>query len=137
VQVAVDPRLGRVRVERGWVGIGAGAVPALAVARSQVLSAFVQGVGLALSEDRRVDPLTGRILSRDLDDYLIPGMGDSAPVEVQFLTGGVEVRGGALDVGEVAGLAVPGAIANAVHAAIGRRPLRLPLTAPRVLELLQ
>lgn len=137
VKVEVDPRLARVRVLSGWVGVGAGRIPSLSVARSQVVAAFVQNLGLALMEERRIDDLTGRTLQHDFVDYVVPGLADAPPVEVVFAEGGHEgVRGGALDVGEVAGVAVPAAIANAFFDATGRRPVRLPLTPKRVLELL-
>ena len=44
--------------------------------------------------------------------------------------------GGAVGVGEVGGVAVPAALANAVFHATGRRPQRLPLSPERVTELL-
>lgn len=136
-QVEVDLRLARVRVLGGWVGVGAGSIVVPQIARSQVADAFIAGVGHALTEERRIDRLTGRVLSYDFDGYLIAGSADAPRVEVYFEEGVLpDVRGGALDVSEVAGAAVPAAIANAVYDAVGRRPVELPLTPRRLLELL-
>jgi xanthine dehydrogenase YagR molybdenum-binding subunit len=137
VTVEVDTRLARVRVTEGWVGIGAGRIVSETLATSQVHGAFVQNVGFALYERRVLDPATGRLLSHNLDDYRIPGMGDIPPVHVHFETRGFEhVLGGAIGLSELGGIAVPAAIANAVHHATGRRPFRLPLDPSTVRELL-
>jgi xanthine dehydrogenase YagR molybdenum-binding subunit len=136
-EVEVDTRLARVRVREGWVGIGAGRIVSETLARSQVQGAFTQNVGLALFEDRVLDPSTGRLLSHTLDDYHLPGLGDVPEVHVHFERRGFEhVRGGAVGLGELGGVAVAASIANAVHHALGRRPYRLPLDPRTVRELL-
>jgi xanthine dehydrogenase YagR molybdenum-binding subunit len=135
--VEVDRRLARVRVTEAWIGIGAGRIVSEVLARSQVEGAFVQNLGYALYERRVLDPATGRLLSHNLDDYRIPGIGDVPPVHVHFETRGFEhVRGGAVGLSELSGVAVPAAIANAVSHATGRRPYRLPLDPSTIRELL-
>ncbi|MCA9489648.1 MAG: molybdopterin-dependent oxidoreductase, partial [Myxococcales bacterium] len=137
VEVEVDTRLGRVTAKQGHVGVGVGRIVVERLARSQVEGSFVQSLGFALYEQRRLDPGTGRLVTHNLDDYRIPGIGDIPPVDVHFEPRGFEhVRGGAVGVGEVGGVAVPAAVANAVFHATGRRPLRLPLSPEHVSELL-
>ncbi len=135
--VEVDTRLARVRVMEGWVGVGAGRIVSETLARSQVQGGFVQNLGYALYERRVLDPATGRLLSHNLDDYRIPGLGDVPPIHVHFETRGFEhVRGGAVGLSELSGIAVPAAIANAVTHATGRRAFRLPLDPATLRELL-
>ncbi|MEQ1571698.1 MAG: molybdopterin cofactor-binding domain-containing protein, partial [Myxococcota bacterium] len=124
-------------VLEGWVGIGVGRIVLPKLARSQILGSFVQNVGYTLYEDRRLDPTTGRLLSHNLDDYRMPGIGDIPPCTVHFEPRGFEhVRGGATGLGELGGVSVAASIANAFHHATGRRPLRIPLTPKAVLEVL-
>lgn len=136
-RVELDTRLGRLRVVDGWAGVGVGRILCPRLARSQIEGAFVQNVGLALYEERRLDAATGRLLSHNLDDYRLTGMGDSPPLQVHFEERGFEhVRGGAVGLGEIGGVAVAASIANAFHHATGRRAYRLPLTVPSVLRVL-
>ena len=56
------------------------------------LSAFTDGLGdganialsYALLEDRRLDPDSGRLLSRNLEDYRIAGLGDAPEIDIHF-----------------------------------------------------
>ena len=58
-------------------------------------------------------------------------------MNVHFETSGFDhVRGGAVGLGEIGGVAVAAAIANAFHHATGRRPTQLPLKPQTVLEVL-
>jgi xanthine dehydrogenase YagR molybdenum-binding subunit len=92
-------------------------------------------VGYALHERCRLDRHTGRTLSRNMEDYRVPGIGDVPEVDVLFTEEGFEqVEGGSVGIGEVATIAVPAAIANAVCAATGVRPMRIPIRPPELLE---
>ncbi|MEZ4241477.1 MAG: molybdopterin cofactor-binding domain-containing protein [Myxococcota bacterium] len=136
--VEVDTRLGRVSVVEGWCGLGVGRIVCPALAENQLKGAFVQNVGLSLYEERRLDPATGRLLSHNLDDYRVPGIGDSAPYHVHFEERGFEhVRGGSVGLGEIGGVAVAGSIGNAFHHATGKRAFHMPLTPKTVLEVLR
>lgn len=129
----VDSLTGRVRVPEVHVGVGVGRIVAPRLARSQVEGSVVQAVGMALYEARVVDPVTGRLVSRDLDHYHLPGLGDTPEIHVHFAELGFEhVAGGSAGVGEIGGVAVPAAIANAVRHATGRRPTAMPI-GPRSL----
>jgi xanthine dehydrogenase YagR molybdenum-binding subunit len=136
-RIELDTRLGRVSVVEGWCGVGVGKIRSRKLAENQIRGSFVQNVGFALYEERRLDPDTGRLLTHNLDDYRIPGPGDIPPLEVFFEERGFEhVRGGGIGLGEIGGVAVIGSIGNAFHHATGKRPFRLPLNPRTVLEVL-
>ncbi|MFI9610488.1 molybdopterin-dependent oxidoreductase [Streptomyces sp. NPDC052023] len=134
-EVEVDTRLGKTRVTRVWGGIAAGRIYQPALARSQCQGGIIQGIGYALYEERVADPVTGVVLSDNLEDYRIPGIGDIPEIEIHFHEEGFEhVDGGGVGLAEISGLPVAASIGNAVHAATGRRPLHLPIRPDRLLE---
>lgn len=134
-EVEVDTRLGRIRPLRVWSGIAAGRIHEDRLARSQCEGAVVQGVGYALFEERRTDPATGRVLTDNLEDYRVPGIGDTPEITVHFHQEGFEhVPGGGVGLGEIATLPTAAALANAVHDATGWRPYDMPIRPDRLLE---
>lgn len=134
-EVEVDTRLGRIRPLRVWSGVAAGRIHEERLARSQCEGAVVQGVGYALFEERRLDPATGRVLTDNLEDYRIPGIGDTPEITVHFHQEGFEhVPGGGVGLGEIATLPTAAALANAVHDATGWRPYDMPIRPDRLLE---
>jgi xanthine dehydrogenase YagR molybdenum-binding subunit len=138
VEVEVDTWLGRVRVKRAWSGISVGRLASPALARNQATGAFYQSLGHALYEAREIDPVTGRVLSVNLDDYRTPGVADAPPVEVYFEENGfAHVSGGSVGIGEVAAVPTPAAIANAVRNALGVRPQEIPIRPDRLLALVE
>lgn len=134
-EVEVDTRLGRVRPLRVWSGVSAGRIHEERLARSQCEGAVIQGIGYALFEERRIDPATGRVLTDNLEDYRIPGIGDTPEITVHFHQEGFEhVPGGGVGLGEVATLPTAACLANAVHDATGWRPYDMPIRPDRLLE---
>jgi len=77
VEVEVDTLLGHVRVVRVHTGIAVGKLASPVLAGSQAGGAIVQGLGYALYEAREVDIRTGDVLTTSLDDYRMPGIGDT------------------------------------------------------------
>ncbi len=103
--------------------------------KGQIIGGAAQGIGYALTEDCVTE--NGRPLSSLFADYLIPSPMDLPDISVDFLESG-EGRGplNARGVGEPP-IGPPAAtIASAVEDAIGVRPRHLPITAERVLALL-
>ncbi|MFJ7156509.1 molybdopterin-dependent oxidoreductase [Streptomyces sp. NPDC101118] len=134
-EVEVDTRLGRTRVLRVWSGIAAGRIHQDRLARSQCEGAVVQGIGYALYEERRTDPATGRVLTENLEDYRVPGIGDTPEITVHFHQEGFDhVPGGGVGLGEISALPTAACLANAVHDATGWRPYDLPIRPDRLLE---
>jgi CO/xanthine dehydrogenase Mo-binding subunit/aerobic-type carbon monoxide dehydrogenase small subunit (CoxS/CutS family) len=136
-EVVVDTQLGRVDVTAFHTGIAVGRLAAPALARSQAAGAVIQGIGYALYEGREVDPHTGDILTGGMEDYRIPGIADTPPIDVYFDEGGFDhVPGGSVGIGEVAAVPTAAALANAIRDAIGVRPTQIPVRPDRLLALL-
>ncbi|MEZ4312618.1 MAG: molybdopterin-dependent oxidoreductase [Polyangiaceae bacterium] len=133
VSVDVDLRLGRVHPRKVWLGLAAGRILNPELARSQAYGAVIQSLGAALTEERHYDPRTGHLLSANLEDYRIPGIGDIPPIEVFFDESGFEkLKGGASGMSELAALPTAAALGNAVFNATGWRPHDIPLRPQRV-----
>ncbi|WP_433236784.1 molybdopterin-dependent oxidoreductase [Streptosporangium sp. CA-135522] len=134
-EVEVDTRLGVIRPLRVWAGIAVGHIYTERLARSQCEGGIVQGVGYALYEERHVDPVTGTVLTANLEDYRIPGIGDTPEMTVHFHQDGWDhVNGGGVGLGEVSTIGVAASLGNAVHNATGWRPRDLPIRPDRLLE---
>ena len=134
-QVEVDPDLGEVRVVRFVGAFAGGRILNARTARSQYIGGMVWGVGMALLEQTHVDPRTGRVMSADLEHYLLPVNADVPAVEAYL----VEERDdainplGAKGIGEIGIVGAAAAIANAVYHATGRRVRDLPITCDKLL----
>lgn len=134
--VSVDVATGEVRVERLVVAPDCGRIVNPLMVESQVIGGATQGIGFALSEQQLLDHDIGAVLNGDLEEYLVPTIGDvgiieHAAVDLPDLAANpLGVKG----IGEQPLIAVPAAIANAVHDAIGVRFHELPLTRRRVLD---
>jgi xanthine dehydrogenase YagR molybdenum-binding subunit len=138
IEVEVDTLLGHVRALSVHSGVAVGKIAAPALARNQAAGSIVQGLGYALYEGREIDAATGDVLSANLEDYRLPGIGDIPPLDVHFDEGGFDhVMGRSVGIGEVATVPTAAALANAVRDAIGARPLEIPLRPDRVLDLLR
>lgn len=134
-EVEVDTRLGTVRPTRVWAGIAAGRIYSERLARNQCEGGVVQGIGYALFEQQRVDPSTGTVLTANLEDYRIPGIGDTPETVVHFHQEGWEhVPEGGVGLGEVSIVGVAASVGCAVYDATGWRPRDLPIRPDRVLE---
>ncbi|MBW3670295.1 MAG: molybdopterin-dependent oxidoreductase, partial [Acidobacteria bacterium] len=79
-EVEVDTRLGKIRPLRVWSALAVGRIFVPALARSQVYGGVIQGLGYALYEAKQIDLRTGHNLTANLEDYKIPGIGDSPPI---------------------------------------------------------
>jgi xanthine dehydrogenase YagR molybdenum-binding subunit len=138
IEVEVDTWLGHVRVLNVHTGIAVGKLAAPALARSQAAGSVIQGIGYALYEARETDPRTGDILSGGMEDYRIPGIADTPPIDVHFDEGGFDhVLGGSVGIGEVATVPTSPAIANAIRNATGIRLTEIPIRPDRLIAALK
>jgi xanthine dehydrogenase YagR molybdenum-binding subunit len=138
IEVEVDTWLGHVRVLNVHTGIAVGKIAAPALARSQAAGSVIQGIGYALYEARETDPRTGDILSGGMEDYRIPGIADTPPIDVHFDQGGFDhVLGGSVGIGEVATVPTSPAIANAIRNATGIRLTEIPIRPDRLIAALK
>jgi CO/xanthine dehydrogenase Mo-binding subunit len=131
-EVEVDIETGQVEVLKLYPGIDAGKVIQPEVVRGQVYGCSTLGLGYGVSE--AVVRSTGVMLNDSFTDYVIPTMmdkpevADLVVVEEEYKYSGYGAKG----VGEIAFIATPLAISNAVYDAIGIRFYDLPLNAEKV-----
>ncbi len=137
-EVEVDTGTGEVRVLRYAAAHDIGRVVNPKLATSQVMGGILMGLGLALFEERVLDPVTARPLNPGLEGYRVATSADVPRVAIAFV-GGADAEAnnvGARGLGEPPIIPVAAAIGNAVRDAIDRRPTVFPLTPARVLALL-
>ncbi len=137
-QVAVDPGLGEVRVERIVAVHDVGRIVNPLTASSQVEGGVLQGMAFALTEEVVVDPTTGIPVTGHLDDYKIPTIADVPEIVIDYphVADQNLPNTGTKGLGEPPIVPTAAAIANAFAHATGRRAAALPLTRARVLETL-
>ncbi len=130
--VEVDMALGTTRVLRMAAAHDVGRAINPLLAEGQVEGGIAQGLGMALMEEY----VPGR--SENLHDYLIPTAGDVPPVEVMIIEEPDPLGPyGAKGLGEHALVPTAAALANAIAAATGVRPRRLPITPARLRALIR
>jgi CO/xanthine dehydrogenase Mo-binding subunit len=135
--VRVDRETGETELLRYALAQDVGRALNPALVEGQMRGGAAQAIGWALYEELRHDE-HGQLLSGSFLDYAIPTAErvpeiDTLIVEVPAPNGPFGAKG----VGEAPVVAGPAAIANAVSAATGVRPRRLPMTAPRIWALLR
>lgn len=137
-EVEVDIATGSVRVVRIVAVHDCGRIVNPLTFSSQIEGGIIQGMGLALMEQRITDPTLGVVLNANLENYKVPTIRDTPKIEIIMLDEpNVHANTiGSLGAGEPPIIPTPGAIANAVAHAISRPVEALPLTPGHVLELL-
>lgn len=134
-EVSVDDDTGTVRVDKVWVAHDCGfALNPLSV-EGQVQGAVWMGLGQALSEETRYHD--GLPVGANMLDYRVPSIVESPDIQVKIVES-MDPNGpfGAKEASEGALSSIIPAVANAVHAAIGARLTRTPMTPDRVLDVL-
>ena len=138
-EVAVDVETGEVRVERIAAIHDVGRVINPLGASSQGEGGIIQGIGHTLSEERLLDPETGRILTQTLDAYKLPTIADVPEIVFELLD--IPDRHltnlGAKGLGEPPIVPVAAAIANAIRDATGADVRSLPINREEMLRALE
>ncbi len=132
-EVEVDTETGKVRVIKIVAVQDCGLVMNRLGVESQVYGGVIQGLAMALHEQRLYDQQTGRMLNANLEEYKLPGSLDMPEIDVVVYD---NPTGKVSGVGEPPVIPTAGAIANAVFNAIGKRIYSLPITPAKVLEAL-
>jgi xanthine dehydrogenase YagR molybdenum-binding subunit len=133
-EVRVDADLGLLRVARIVSAVDAGRILNEKLARSQIIGGAVMGIGMTMLEEIVFDPETGRIANATFGDYLIPTNADVPDLDVVFVGTPDTARPlGIKGIGEISGVGLSAAIANAVYHATGRRIRSLPITVEQLL----
>jgi len=138
-EVAVDVETGEVKVERIAAIHDVGRVINPLGARSQVEGGVIQGIGHTLSEERLVDPASGRVLTQTLDAYKLPTIADVPEIVVDLLDIPDEhlTNLGSKGLGEPPIVPTAAAIANAIRDATGAEVHSLPLSREEMLRALR
>jgi CO/xanthine dehydrogenase Mo-binding subunit len=136
--VAVDVETGEVCVERMAAIHDVGRVINPLGAQSQVEGGIIQGVGHTLSEERLVDPGSGRVLTQTLDAYKLPTIADVPEIHVELLDIPDEhlTNLGSKGLGEPPIVPTAAAIVNAIRDATGADVRELPVTREEMLRAL-
>jgi xanthine dehydrogenase YagR molybdenum-binding subunit len=140
VEVAVDVETGEIRVERVAAIHDVGRVINPLGASSQVEGGIIQGIGHTLSEERLLDPESGRVLTRTLDAYRMPTIADVPPeivTELLDIPDSHLTNLGSKGLGEPPIVPVAAAIANAIRDATGADVRSLPITREEMLRALE
>ena len=137
IDVEVDPETGKVDITRCTAFQDAGTAIHPSYVEGQMQGGTAQGVGWALSEEYFMSQ-DGRMLNSTFLDYRMPTsldlpMIDTVIVEVPNPNHPFGVKG----VGEASISAPLGAMANAIHDAIGVRICELPMNPPAIVRGLQ
>jgi 2-furoyl-CoA dehydrogenase large subunit len=134
--VEVERATGAVRVLDYVTVHDAGRLLNPMIADGQVLGGFAHGAAAALYE-RHVYDEWGNLMTASLVDYLAPTAPDVPALRIGHRSSPSTVTAlGAKGIGEGNTMSAPVCIANAVADAIGRDDVALPLTPPRVWELI-
>jgi xanthine dehydrogenase YagR molybdenum-binding subunit len=130
VEVAWQPAIARLRVNRTVTVIDAGRIVNPLTGSNQIEGAVVMGIGMAMFEESRYDARNGKVVNSNLADYIMTSHADMPPqMDVAFLDypdtkfNAMGVRG----IGEIGLAGVAAAIANAVYHATGVRVRHLPI----------
>jgi xanthine dehydrogenase YagR molybdenum-binding subunit len=138
-EVEVDTVTGRVRVSKIVAAHDSGRIINPRTFTSQIEGGIIQGLGLALVEDRVIDHRAGVVMNPNLEWYKLPTIGD-VPEIVNILIDIPDTHAnsiGAKGAGEPGIIPTAAAIANAVADALGVRIGDLPITPARVLAALE
>jgi CO/xanthine dehydrogenase Mo-binding subunit len=138
-EVEVNTRTGEVKVLRLLAAHDSGRVMNRLTFENQVFGGVTMGIGFGLTEQRRLDRQTGRVVNGNLHDYKVPTALE-VPAELTCLP--IDAHdtecntSGAKGLGEPAMIPTAAAIANAVYHATGVRPVSAPATPMEMLALL-
>jgi xanthine dehydrogenase YagR molybdenum-binding subunit len=136
-EVRVDADLRIPHVSRIVAVYSAGRIVNPKTARSQMTGGLIWGIGQALLEASVTDLRLGRFVSKNLAGYLVPVNADVPDLEVAFVDDEVDPQAGLIGgkgIGELGGVGVGPAIANAVFHATGIRVRELPIRPEALLR---
>jgi xanthine dehydrogenase YagR molybdenum-binding subunit len=139
VALEVDEETGEVKVERVVTAHDCGRVVNPTLVDSQVYGGVTQGIGLALTEERVVDPRLGLVLNANLEEYKVQTISDLAPIvnATESMPDLEANTTGAKGIGEPPIVPTAPAVAAALYDAIGVRIRDLPLTREKILAALK
>jgi xanthine dehydrogenase YagR molybdenum-binding subunit len=134
VEVEVDTQTGHVQTVKVVCLQDGGVILNPLTYRSQINGGIIQGIGMALYEDRRMCQLTGRMVNANMEEYKLPGSMEM-PEFVSLPFENPDAKG-VSGIGEPVVIPTAAAIRNAILNATGAYLYEAPMTPKRVLEAL-
>ena len=136
VEVTIDPETAQVTVDKVWVAQDVGKALNPLSCEGQIQGSVWMGMGQAISEETVYH--NGLGVTGSMLDYRVPSIIESPPIEVGIIES-IDPHGpfGAKEAGETSLSSFIPALTNAVADAIGVRPIDLPVTPDRLMELLE
>jgi xanthine dehydrogenase YagR molybdenum-binding subunit len=134
VEVSVDD-FGQTRVNRIVSVYDVGRILNPKLARSQIMSGNLFGIGMALMEETVPDAKIGRNVNPNLAEYHVPVCADVPAFEIDFINEPDPHMPdlGARGIGEIGIVGAPAAVANAIFHATGKRVRDLPITPDKLI----
>ena len=135
VEVAWQPEIARLRVNRVVTVIDAGRIINPLAGRNQIEGAVVMGIGMALFEHTIYDRQNGAPINSNLADYVVAVNADVPKLEVHFLDYPDKELNelGARGIGEIGLAGIAAAITAATYHATGVRVRELPIKIENLL----
>lgn len=135
VKVHVHSKTGEIQLKHIVTTGDAGKIISEQTARSQMLGGAVGGIGMALTEEVKIDHATGKISNASLGSYLVPRHAMIPHIDVWFTNKPDPYINaiGAKGLGEIAIIGFAAAVSNAIFNATGKRMRDLPITKEKVL----
>lgn len=124
------------RIKR-MVNVGsAGKILNPKTAYGQIIGGITMGVGMALTEQTKVEPNFGNFITRSFGDYHVPVNLDMSNIDVVFLPEEDKIANkmGVKGIGELGITSVAASIANAIFNATGKRMRDLPITPEKLIQ---
>ena len=136
VEVTVDPETAQVTVDKVWVAQDVGKALNPLSCEGQIQGSVWMGMGQAISEETVYHKGLG--ISGSMLDYRVPSFVESPPIEVGIIES-IDPHGpfGAKEAGETSLSSFIPALTNAVADAVGVRPIDLPVTPDKLMELIE
>ncbi|MBN06893.1 MAG: 4-hydroxybenzoyl-CoA reductase subunit alpha [Rhodospirillaceae bacterium] len=136
VEVTVDPETAQVTVDKVWVAQDVGKALNPLSCEGQIQGSVWMGMGQAISEETVYHKGLG--ISGSMLDYRVPSFIESPPIEVGIIES-IDPHGpfGAKEAGETSLSSFIPALTNAVADAVGVRPIDLPVTPDKLMELIE
>jgi xanthine dehydrogenase molybdenum-binding subunit len=137
-EVEVDTETGEVRVIKVVAASDVGRAIHPKSVEGQLEGGIHMGIGFALTEELKIDPVTGTPLNPNFLDYKLFRAGDMPELKI-IIVEPIDPHSvyGVKGVGEMTVIATAPAIRNAIFNATGAKVFRLPLTSENVLAALK
>ncbi len=130
-QIAVDTKLGVIRVEKVWSVQDVGRIINPVGLEGQIEGGIAMGLGYGLSEELRI--VEGRVLNPSFRDYHLMTAPEIPEFDLTFIeTADEEGPAGAKGIAELPTIVIAPAIGNALYNATGVRICHPPLTPEKV-----